>query len=233
MGLLKKIGKIAGKALTGDFLGAAGSAIGAIAGSKGSKRAGKASAAGYAAAGDELRNGLTAATGYQRPFLDMASPAINSLTALNSGDYSGFESSPDYQFALQQGGQAVDRSAAARGNLNSGNTLVAQQRFGQGLAGQQLGAYRNSLFQTIGTGQHAADNLTSATLNTSQGIGNTLIGGGDARASGIVGSTNAITGGIEDLAGVAGNMVGNKLVKKPKVKATQAVNYRQPTARAV
>lgn len=220
MGLLSKIGKIAG-GLIGGPVGAAiggglGSIAGSIVGSKGSKKAAKASAAGQEAAAAEQRAALDRVNQYQQPYLDAGSPAINALMKVNSGDYSGFANSPDALFAQKYGGQAVDRSAAARGNLNSGNTLIAQQQFGQGLASQQLGAYRNSLLAQAGIGQSAANNLGNATLGVAGNVGNALIGAGDARASGIAGSTNAITGGIEDLAGVAGDALGNKLVKKPK-----------------
>lgn len=237
MSLLKKIGKVvgkvtkvAGKLAKGDVLGAVGTAVGAIAGSKGAKKAAKASSAGYDAAVQVNRNALADVNALQTPYSDLGGKAIGQINNLNSGDYSGFQSSPDYLFAQQQGGRAVDRSAAARGGLNSGNTLVAQQRFGQGLASEQLNAYRNSLFNTLNVGQRAADMRSGAATGTASNIGNLLVGGADARASGIVGSTNAITGGIEDLAGLAGDAIGNSLVKKPKAKTKMALNVKLPTA---
>lgn len=42
--------------------------------------------------------------------------------------------SPDYQFQLEQGQQAMDRANAARGGFFSGNALREAQQFGQGLA---------------------------------------------------------------------------------------------------
>jgi len=47
---------------------------------------------------------------------------------------------PSYQFRLQEGQRAVERSAASRGQLQSGNTLRDLTRFGQGLASQEYGA---------------------------------------------------------------------------------------------
>ena len=49
-----------------------------------------------------------------QPYLGAGQNALAGLTALNSGDYSGFNQSPDYLWAMQQGTQALDRSAAAR-----------------------------------------------------------------------------------------------------------------------
>lgn len=47
-----------------------------------------------------------------------------------------FGSSPAYQFAFDQGMNAVNRTAAAKGQLNSGNRLQELTKFGQGLASQ-------------------------------------------------------------------------------------------------
>ncbi len=56
-----------------------------------------------------------------------------------------FQSSPGYQFQLGQGLQAIDRGAASRGMLGSGNTLMAEQQYGQGLANQDYTNWLNSL----------------------------------------------------------------------------------------
>lgn len=55
---------------------------------------------------------------------------------------------PGYQFQLQQGNEALQNSAAARGGLLSGNTLTAMDQYSQGLAStnyQQV--YNNALQQ--------------------------------------------------------------------------------------
>jgi hypothetical protein len=213
---LKKIGKVVGKVATGDLIGAAGTVIGAVAGSKGSKKAAKASAAGHQASAAEQRAALGQVGGYQRPYLDAGTGAINALMQVNSGNYSGFENSPDYIYARDQALRGVERSAAARGGLYSGNTGLELARHAGGIASQNIGNYRNALFNTIGIGQGAANVMTGATLDNAAGVGRDLVGAGDARASGIVGSTNALTGGIEDLAGLAGDRYGNSLLKKPK-----------------
>lgn len=48
-----------------------------------------------------------------------------------------FASSPAYKFAFEQGMEGVNRTAAAKGQLGSGNRLLDLTKFGQGLAGQQ------------------------------------------------------------------------------------------------
>jgi len=49
-----------------------------------------------------------------------------------------FASSPVYKFAFDQGLEAVNRTAGAKGQLGSGNRLIDLTKFGQGLAGQQF-----------------------------------------------------------------------------------------------
>lgn len=44
-----------------------------------------------------------------------------------------------YKFRLDQGNQAIQRSAAAKGMLGSGNTLAELLRYGQGEASQEFG----------------------------------------------------------------------------------------------
>ena len=52
---------------------------------------------------------------------------------------------PGYKFRLSEGMKALDRQAAARGGLISGNALKATQRYGQDLASQEFGNAYNRL----------------------------------------------------------------------------------------
>lgn len=53
------------------------------------------------------------------------------------------EDDPSYQWRLQQGSEALERSAAARGGLASGNTLKALTGYGQGMASTEYQAAFN------------------------------------------------------------------------------------------
>jgi hypothetical protein len=139
-----------------------------------------------------------------------------------SQSLAAFTQSPDYQFALQQGTQAMQRSAAAGGTLISGGQLKAGQEFGQGLASQQYGNYYNRLLSLSQLGQSAATGISNAATTTGGQIGNTLTNagaqvgnsiqaGGQATASGIVGSANALSGG---LSGVTGGVTTAALLSK-------------------
>lgn len=119
-------------------------------------------------------------------------------------DYSAFYQSPDYQFRLGQGLSAVQGSAAAQGGLYSGNALRAINEFAQGSAASEFGNYVNRQLALAGMGQAATTQAGNAAMTTGTNVSNLLIGQGNARASGIIGQTNAITGGVNDLASLYG-----------------------------
>lgn len=62
----------------------------------------------------------------------------NKLQALSSGQFG--PSDPSYQWRFDQGQQAVERSQAAKGLLNSGNAAIELQQYGQGAASQEYQA---------------------------------------------------------------------------------------------
>ena len=71
------------------------------------------------------------------------STASNKLNELLQNPES-VTSTPGYQFAYNQGLEAVNRTAAAKGQLGSGNRLYDLTKFGQGLASQ---TYNNTVSQ--------------------------------------------------------------------------------------
>jgi hypothetical protein len=161
---------------------------------------------------------LAATQQQQQPFLQAGQGALSSLSNLlgvGSGTgqagygsllqgYGSFqaptaaqaEAQPGYQFQLQQGENALQNSAAARGSLLSGATAAGLQQYGQQAAqtdyqqvyNNQLSAYQNNFntFQAnqaneynrlsglTSTGQNAANTLASAQQAAAQNTGNIL-----------------------------------------------------------
>lgn len=113
--------------------------------------------------------------------------------ATGTPDYSAFFNSPDYQFALSQGTLALDRSAAARGQLLGGGQLKDLTSFGQGLGAQQYGNYFNRLMSIANIGQNAAAGSASAAQNFGNSGAASLNQIGAAQASGPVGVANALS----------------------------------------
>jgi hypothetical protein len=107
---------------------------------------------------------------------------------------------PGYQFALNQGENAVQAGASANGSLLTGGTLNAEQQFGQGLASTNYNNVYNRALQTYGTnyntwsnnqtnqfnrlaaiagmGQTSAQTLGTQGLQSSGQIANTLMNTG-------------------------------------------------------
>lgn len=186
-------------AITALAVTAAGSAYSAYAGAKGAKSAANTQAHGYEAANAEQRrefDEMMAMTAPRRNIEGQALEQLASLTGLRGNgaggtgapDYSGFINSPDYQFALQQGQQATERSAAAGGNLRSGNTLAALTDYAQGRATQNFNQYTQRLAGLAGMG--ATDQAANAMLQQGDRSAQNIVGGANARASGVAGAAN-------------------------------------------
>src|SRR5438132_1224090 len=78
---------------------------------------------------------------------------------------SRFQTSPGYQFQLDQGTQAIERGASARSSLADPSTKLALMNFGQGVANQEYGNYLNRyspFFTLAGQGATGVGNVNSA-----------------------------------------------------------------------
>jgi hypothetical protein len=112
--------------------------------------------------------------------------------------YDGFQASPGYQFRLDEGVKAAERSAAARGLLSSGGTLKAIQRYGEGLASSEYENYANRLSALAGVGQTSTQATSQAGQSAAQGISNAFTNAGNARASAYANTGSAINSGINN-----------------------------------
>ena len=169
------------------------------------------------------------------PWRDTGENALNRLWQKAKRGPGEFQASPGYQFAFDEGLQALDRSAAARGRLNSGAQDKALTRYGQGMANQEYDNFLNRYYQSLtpyqslaGVGQTA----TSTTANMGQNaansiagiynnIGNTQLSAGDARASGYINQGNVMS----NLANQAGQGMAWYAGQQP-----QQMQYAPPTA---
>lgn len=115
---------------------------------------------------------------------------------------------PVLSFLRQQGFEDIQESAAARGRLGAGGTLRDLTEFNTQLSATivpQLQQQRFSqLFNVLGLGANAATGQGQAGLQTASNIGNLFGNIGQAQAQGAINQSNAITGGIGNLAGIYG-----------------------------
>lgn len=121
-----------------------------------------------------------------------------------------FQESPAYQFNLDQGMQAINKAAAARGQYYAPQTLQDVSKYTQGMADNEFNnAYNmynnnqsnvwNRLYALQGTGQSAAAQTGAFGANAANTAGQATMAAGNAQAAGTVGVANAITGATGDL----------------------------------
>jgi hypothetical protein len=115
--------------------------------------------------------------------LDTVDANGNVVKGSGKADFSSFSTSPDFQFDLGQGQDAINRSAAARGGLLSGAAVKAGQTYATGLADQNFGNYVSRLSGIAGVGQAATNATTAAGTNMANANSAAITGAGNARAS--------------------------------------------------
>jgi hypothetical protein len=107
-----------------------------------------------------------------------------------------YTASPGYQFRLDEGLRGVQNSAAAKGLLQSGGTLKGIDRYAEGLAAQDFNDQFNRYMSVASGGQQATQAGVAAGQNSANSIADLLTQAGNAKASGYIGSANAISNGI-------------------------------------
>jgi hypothetical protein len=152
---------------------------------------------------------------YAGKFQDMSEgydPYVETGNAGNSAlmrllqDPNSVRSLPGYQFAQDEGIQALDRSAASRGRLNSGRQSKELLRFGTGLADS---TYGNQLARLMSAGQYGMSALGAQNATAGQGLAGQLATrqtayGGEYGSAGTIGqgdiaAANAKAAGSQNL----------------------------------
>jgi hypothetical protein len=164
----------------------------------------------------------------QRPFREAGEQALNKL--IPASDYQTFgmqqfQTDPGYAFRLSEGQKALERSAAARGGLLSGNMLKATQRYGQDMGSQEYqnafnryqierSARLNPLQTLAGVGQTSASQLGTAGQQYATGAGEAIGAGAQARASGYMGTAGALGGGLNQYLNYQQGLQQNALLQQ-------------------
>ena len=146
----------------------------------------------------------------QKPFYDVGVNALPELVEASKYQpftMDKFQADPGYAFRLGEGTKALERSAAARGGLLSGGTGKALQRFGQEMGSQEYTnafnryqaerqARLSPLQSLTGMGQTTSQQIGQQGQQMATNIGSNMGSAAAARASGYVGTANALTGGL-------------------------------------
>lgn len=128
-------------------------------------------------------------------------PTASNDTALTSGMTPSqiMQQTPQYQFAEQQGIQALDNSAAASGGLLTGGHIKDILNYSQGLASQQFQNIYSNLMGVASLGSAATSMDAETGMYSAMGQGSAAQAAGNASASGTLGSFNAVQGGMQNL----------------------------------
>ena len=171
-------------------------------------------------------------TGQEQPFLNAGDGATTQLSSmlqpggyLNNQNFTPFSfdassvaNSPGYQFAQQQGLNAVANNEAPNVGALSGPALKALTQFSTGTAAQYYNDYfnqalnkyatnfntqqtqQNNIFSRLsaiaGLGQNAASNTGTAGTALGTGSAQALAGAGASQAAGTIGASNALSGAV-------------------------------------
>ncbi len=201
--------------LGAGLLGAGATMYGANKAANAQEKAANQAAAAQREAMEYQKANYDKASGNLSPFIQSGQGAnsllaeaygLSGKTALGQSSLAAFQNSPDYQFALKGGSEALDNSAAAKGGVLGGNQIRAQTEYGQGLATQNLQSYFQRLSGMSGQGIQAGGMLgqigtgVGAQVGASaNNVGNSLMAAGTAEASGIKGMVGGFNQGLSSL----------------------------------
>lgn len=129
---------------------------------------------------------LSGIYGPQRGLGNGADVSLANQLGIGGGppNYSAFNHSPGYQFALDQGNQAIDRTAAANGSLYTPNTLAMLSQYNTGYASQNYNTYISQLMGAAGLGAQGNSGLSQGIYNSGANVSQLQQNQGNARAGG-------------------------------------------------
>lgn len=152
----------------------------------------------------------------QNALAQMQDPSFNKT--FSAAD---FQQDPGYAFRMAEGQKAIERSAAARGGLNSGGALRALTQYGQGFASNE---YQNAynrfnqdqqnrfgrLSQLAGFGQGANQLGAQAGQNYASQYGQNVQGAANAAGAADIAKANAFSGAVGNIAKSGGDFLMSK-----------------------
>lgn len=164
---------------------------------------------------DQTRKDLSGYRDLGQTGLGQLSSNLGELTG--TFDMSKFQQDPGYDFRMQEGQKALERSAAARGGLLGGATAKALARYGQDYGSQEYDKAYNrfnqdrdqrysKLMDIVGVGQNSAAQQANAGQNYASAYGQNVMGAANANAAARAAEGSALTGLIGQGIGAWGMM---------------------------
>jgi hypothetical protein len=205
-------------------VGAAVAAGSAISGIVGANKAAKAQEKAADKAAQAQKNALAAQTALAAPYVEAGKTALSEyqkLAPYQSFGMQQFQADPGYGFRMSEGLKALERSAAARGLLQSGGTLKDITRFGQNLASQE---YENAFSRYLserearmdpyryltGVGQAAAAGQAANVGSTGAALADIAAQRGNVQAAQAMGTAGAIGNALGGIGQAVGGYYANE-----------------------
>lgn len=207
---------------------AVGTAVAGIAGAAASAYGSNKAAKAQNKATKQAAKAQTAALAQQaalaKPYVDAGANALaqyQKLAPYQKFGMAQFEADPGYQFRMAEGVKALERSAAARGLLQSGATLKGITQFGQDTASAE---YQNAFSRYLtereaamspysyltGVGQAAAAGQAANIGSTGAALADIASQRGNVQAANAMAMGNAINSGIGSVANAASGYYANQ-----------------------
>ena len=123
-----------------------------------------------------INQGFDSAASTINPFYQSGTAGLGQLQqlAMGQGVPEFLATNPAYQFRQQEAQRALERSAAARGGLLSGQFAKALQERSQGLASEEFGNAFNRLSGLVGMGQQAGTQLAGLQTQRTGALANVM-----------------------------------------------------------
>jgi hypothetical protein len=211
-----------GTAILGSaIIGAAGSAAAGIFGGNKAADAQKKAAKKAAQAQKEA---LAAQTKLVAPYVEAGKNALaeyQKMAPYKDFGMAEFQADPGYNFRMAEGMKALERSAAARGLLQSGGTLKGIQQYGQNLASSEYeNAFSRYLSQRearmdpyrylTGIGQAAAAGQAANVGSTGAALAEIAAQRGNVNAAAAAGTAGAIGNAFSSIGQGVGSYFANQ-----------------------
>jgi hypothetical protein len=176
----------------------------------------------------------------QEPWRKAGEQALNRLVPLAT-EYTPFgmqqfQVDPGYAFRLSEGQKALERSAAARGGLISGNALRAAQQYGQEMGSQEyMNAFKryqmereaqlNPLQSLANVGQTGTARLGEAAQTYGTNVGNLGLGSASTQANALLAGAQARSSAYKGIGESFGSFLGSNEAKELASYLTPSSGY--------
>lgn len=208
-------------------------AASAAAGIYGANKAASAQKSAAKTAAKSQQQALDQQLALAQPYADAGKNALaeyQKLAPYQDFGMAQFQADPGYQFRMAEGIKALERSASARGLLQSGGTLKGITQYGQNLASDEYSnAFGRYLTQRqarmgpyeylTGVGQAAAAGQAANVGSTGAALADIAMQRGNAQAAGTMGAVNALASGFNQV----GNAVGDYYANQPYLNYLQSI----------